>query len=84
MHPRTEIRRPSSHVDQVNQRALIEANRRPANASPSEPPSTSAAVASDVSSGERLYVGMTEEGLSGDYLMTMQRRSPRTMGTKKK
>ena len=53
-------------VDQVNQRAQVDANRRPANASPSEPLSTSAAAASDVSSGERLYVGMTEEGLSGD------------------
>ena len=40
---------PSRHtqdVGQVNQRALINANRRPANASPSEPPSTSAAAAS--------------------------------------
>ena len=60
-------------VDQVNQRALVDANGRPANASPSEPPSTSDAAANDVSSGERLHVGMTEEALSGDYRMTMQR-----------
>ena len=38
-------------VDQVNQRALIDANRRRANAIPSDPPSTNAAAASDVSSG---------------------------------
>ena len=33
----------------------------------------SAAAASDNPTGERLYVGMTEEGPSGDYRMTMQR-----------
>ena len=60
-------------VDEIDERALIDANQRAANASPSEPPSTSAAAASDVSGGERLYVGMTEEGLSGDCRMTMQR-----------
>ena len=46
---------------------------RSAEACPSEPPQTSAAAASDASTGERLYVSMTEEGPSGDYRVTMQR-----------
>ena len=70
-------------VDQVDQRALIDANRRPANAIPSDPPSTSAAAANDDSSGERLYMSMTE----GDIQETTAwpdddaARSPQTMGT---
>ena len=60
-------------VGKVNQRATIDANGLHANASPSEPLSTIAAAASDVSSGDRLHVGMTEEGHSGDYWMTMKR-----------
>ena len=46
---------------------------RSVEASPSEPPQASAAAASDTPTGERLFVSMTEEGLSGDYRMTMQR-----------
>ena len=45
---------------------------RSAEASPSELPQTSAAAASDASTGERRYV-RTEEGPSGDYRTTMQR-----------
>ena len=47
---------------------------------PSEPPSISAAAASDVSSGERLYVGMTEEGPFRRRPDDDAARSPRTMG----
>ena len=46
---------------------------RSAEASPSEPPQSTAAAASDTSTGERRYVSMTEEGPSGDYRTTMQR-----------
>ena len=65
---------------------------RSAEASPSEPPQTSAAAASDASNGKRLYVSMTKEGPSGDYKMTMQRdrhgrwmpiRGERTMNIQK-
>ena len=39
----------------------------------SRPSSPQAAAASDNPTGGRLYVSMIEEGLSGDYIMTMQR-----------
>ena len=43
------------------------------------------AAASDNSTGERLYMSMTEEGPSGDYLLTMQRdRQGRWTPTKRK
>ena len=52
-------------------------------ASLSELQQTSTAAASDNSTGERLYLSMTEEGPSGDYKMTMQRdRHGRWMPTK--
>ena len=83
MHPRAEIRR-RSHVDQVNQRALIDANRRPTNANPSEPPSTSAAAASDVSSGEATLRGHDRRGTFRRLLDDDAARSPQTMGTNKR
>ena len=46
---------------------------RLAEASPSEPPQTSAAAASDTPTGERRYVSMTEEVPSGNYRTTLQR-----------
>ena len=46
---------------------------RVAEGSPSEPFSKSAAAASDISNGERLHVSTTDEGPSGEYLMTTHR-----------
>ena len=61
-------------------------------ASSSEIQQVSTAVASDNSTGERLYMSMTEEGPTGDYKMKMQRdrhgrwmpiRGERTMNIQK-
>ena len=61
-------------MEEANPRAQVDTNQRLANAGPSWQPSTSAAATSDVSSGERLCVGMTKEGpLGEDYRTTMQR-----------